>query len=201
MEVTDAFLQNWAIALGCTYQPTFALNIPLSKQFEDTSCNNGFDNFAIEDLGVSQFIGLVASDAATTTRSSDDAIEPRSPDASWDLKADHLVYLRESYVYIHKSQTFLNQAHVLGFLKLLWFAHWYVCLSLTMCPPLRALITSGVIWCDIGHVRLVIKVSRLFSAFNYFMYMTLTVDKMDGCGHINTAHHERLPKKTKVTRY
>ena len=31
--------------------------------------------------------------------------------------------------------------------------------------------------------------------------MTLTVDKMDGCGHINTACHERLPKKIKVTWY
>ena len=133
MEVSDAFLQNWAIALGCTYKPTLALNIPLSKQFEDTSCNNGFDNFAMEDLGGSQFIGLVASDAATTTRSSDDAIEPGGPDASGDPKADHSVYLRESYVYIHISQTFLNQAHVLGFLKLLWFAHRYVCLSVCLC--------------------------------------------------------------------
>ena len=28
--------------------------------------------------------------------------------------------------------------------------------------------------------------------------MTLAIDKMDGHGHINTVHHERLPKKTKV---
>ena len=31
--------------------------------------------------------------------------------------------------------------------------------------------------------------------------MTLAIDKMDGRGHINTARHERLPKKTKVIRY
>ena len=31
--------------------------------------------------------------------------------------------------------------------------------------------------------------------------MTLAIDKMDGRGHINAAHHERLPKKTKVTGY
>ena len=31
--------------------------------------------------------------------------------------------------------------------------------------------------------------------------MTLAIDKMDGCGHINIAHHERLPNKTKVTQY
>ena len=28
--------------------------------------------------------------------------------------------------------------------------------------------------------------------------MTLAVDKIEGRGHINTACHERLPKKTKV---
>ena len=43
--------------------------------------------------------------------------------------------------------------HVPGFLKLLWFARWYACVS--VCPPLRALMTSGVIWCDMGYVRLV----------------------------------------------
>ena len=65
-------------------------------------------------------------------------------------------------------------------------------------PP-RALITSGVIWCDIGRVRLVKQVSQLFPAFNYFIRMTLA--KMDGRGHINTERHERLPKKTKVMQY
>ena len=33
------------------------------------------------------------------------------------------------------------------------------------------------------------------------IYMTLVVDRMDGHDHTNTADHERLPKKTKVTRY
>ena len=31
--------------------------------------------------------------------------------------------------------------------------------------------------------------------------MTLAVDKMDGCGHINKARRKRLPKKTKLTWY
>ena len=58
-----------------------------------------------------------------------------------------------------------------GFLKLLWFACWYVCVCVcvSVCPPPRPLITSGVIWCDIGHVRLVKQVLRLFPAFNYFI--------------------------------
>ena len=74
----------------------------------------------------------------------------------------------------------------------------YVCVS--VCPPPRPLITSGMIWRDIGRLRLVKQVSQFFPAFNYFIHMTLAVDRMDGYGHINTACRERLPKKTKVTR-
>ena len=42
-----------------------------------------------------------------------------------------------------------------GFMKSLPLAHWYacVCVSVSVCLPPRALITSGVVWCDIGHVR------------------------------------------------
>ena len=56
-----------------------------------------------------------------------------------------------------------------GFLKLFWFARQYVCVSLSVCPPPWALITSGMIWCDIDHMRLVKQVLRLFPAFNYFI--------------------------------
>ena len=58
-----------------------------------------------------------------------------------------------------------------GFLNLLWFVRRYVCLSvcLSVCPPPRPLITSGVTWCDIGRVRLVKQVSRLFAALNYLI--------------------------------
>ena len=31
--------------------------------------------------------------------------------------------------------------------------------------------------------------------------MTLTINKMDGQGHINTARRERLPNKPKLTQY
>ena len=31
--------------------------------------------------------------------------------------------------------------------------------------------------------------------------MTLAIDTLNGRGHINTARHERLSKKTKMTRY
>ena len=47
------------------------------------------------------------------------------------------------------------------FLEIILFARRYV--FLPVCPPLRALITSGMIWCDIGHVWLVKQVLRLFS--------------------------------------
>ena len=68
----------------------------------------------------------------------------------------------------------------------------YVC----VCP----IVASGMIWCDIGHVRDWLKKFHGFSLF-YLLHMTLAVQKKDGCGHINTARHERLPKKTKVMRY
>ena len=56
-----------------------------------------------------------------------------------------------------------------GLLKLLWSACRYGCVCVSVCPPPRPLITSGMIWCDIDHVRLVKQVLRLFPAFNYFI--------------------------------
>ena len=50
------------------------------------------------------------------------------------------------------------------FLKLLWLTRRYVCVSAPM-----ALITSGVIWCDVGRVQLVKQVLRLFPEVNYFI--------------------------------
>ena len=73
----------------------------------------------------------------------------------------------------------------------------FVCLS--VCPPPRTLITSGMIWCDIDRVWLV-KQAYGFPCFQ-LLIITLAIDKMDGCGLINTACRERLPKKTKVMRY
>ena len=84
---------------------------------------------------------------------------------------------------LFKPGTRSLQPHVPDFLKFLWFARQYVC----VCLPPRALITSGVIWHDIGRVQLVKQISRLFPAFNYILYMTLAINKMNGCGHINTA--------------
>ena len=60
---------------------------------------------------------------------------------------------------------FLNQARA-------WFLEIaLVCMSVCVCvclPP-RPLITSGVIWCNIGCVQLVKQVLQLFPAFNYFI--------------------------------
>ena len=42
------------------------------------------------------------------------------------------------------------------------YALVYVSVCVSACLPPRALITSGVIWCDIGRVRLVKQVSQLF---------------------------------------
>ena len=72
---------------------------------------------------------------------------------------------------IVKPDTRGLRPRVPGFLKLLWLTRRYVCtcVCLSVCPPPRALITSGVIWSDIGLVRLVKQVLRLFPAFNYFI--------------------------------
>ena len=67
-----------------------------------------------------------------------------------------------------------------------------------VCPPPRALINNGVIWCDIGRMRLIKQVLWL-SLLLITLYVTLAVNKMDGRGHNNTARRECLKKETKVT--
>ena len=34
-----------------------------------------------------------------------------------------------------------------------------------------------------------------------FRYMALAINKLNGCGLSNSAHRERLPKKTKTMQY
>ena len=85
-------------------------------------------------------------------------------------KQDFIWYRKISASIVYKyndiSQPFLSLSELLkrrlhepGFLKLLWFACWYVCARASVCPLPRAVITSGMLWCDIGHVRLVKHVS------------------------------------------
>ena len=69
--------------------------------------------------------------------------------------------------FIFKPGTHGLWSRMPGFLKLLWFAHRYVCAY--VCLSSKPLITSGVIWCDIERVRLVKQVLRLFPNFNYFI--------------------------------
>ena len=77
--------------------------------------------------------------------------------------------------FVMQYKLFLNQARAAEGART-WFleialVHTSVCVSVyvSVCPPPRALITSGMIWCAIGHVQLVKQVSRLFPAFNYFI--------------------------------
>ena len=67
---------------------------------------------------------------------------------------------------ISKPGTHGQRSRAPGFLKLLWFACRYACVS--MCLPPRALITSGMIWCDVGFVDWLNKFHN-FPAFNYFI--------------------------------
>ena len=69
---------------------------------------------------------------------------------------------------LSKFITFLNRARTAeGHVHLVFWNCFgpHVGMSVCTCPPPRALITSGVIWCDIGHMRLVKQVSRLFPYF------------------------------------
>ena len=93
-----------------------------------------------------------------------------------------------------------------GFLKLPWLAHRHAC----VCPPLRALIMSGVIWCDTSHAGLVKQVSQSLPAFNYFIWHLPSIKWMGMA--ISTQHvvnacqrrprwrgtsHKRTTRKTK----
>ena len=55
-----------------------------------------------------------------------------------------------------------------------------VCVSvcLSVCSLSWALVTSDVMWCDIGRVQLVKQVSWLFPAFNYFTWHLLLIKFM-----------------------
>ena len=81
---------------------------------------------------------------------------------------NNIVIVTYSYVIIKPGARGLRP-RAPGFLKLLWSAYRYACVCVCVCPPPRSLITSGVIWCDIGRVPLVKQVLRLFPAFNYFI--------------------------------
>ena len=65
----------------------------------------------------------------------------------------------------------LNQACVASHSWLLEivFARVLVCVCMCVRPPLRALITSGVIWCDIGHVCLLCLVKPILQLFSLFL--------------------------------
>ena len=58
-----------------------------------------------------------------------------------------------------------------------------MCVYLCVCPLLRALTTSGIIWCDIDCVILV---KQLLTAF-LLITMTIAIDKTDGHG-LTTQH-------------
>ena len=80
-----------------------------------------------------------------------------------------------------RGQSLLKLVHTaFGHAHLVFARAWFLeivlvrvsvcmCVCVSVCPPPRPLITSGVIWCDIGRVRLVKQVLRLFPAFNYFI--------------------------------
>ena len=101
-----------------------------------------------------------------------------------------------------------QRASTPGFLKLLWSACRYACVCVCVCvcvcpcvhvcPPPRPLITSHVIWCDIGRVWLVKQVIQLFPGFNYFIRHLLSITWMDVA---ILTQHVMNACQTKVRRY
>ena len=69
--------------------------------------------------------------------------------------------------------------HAPGFLKSFLFMHQYVyvcmCACVSVCLPPRPLITSGVIWRDIGHVWLVKPILQLFSLLPLINWMGIVL--------------------------
>ena len=75
-----------------------------------------------------------------------------------------------------------------------WFLEIvFVQASVCMCPPLRPLITSHM-----KYMRNNWK--KQFTAFP-FHYMTLAVDKLNGCGLSNSVRCEHLLKKMEITQF
>ena len=92
--------------------------------------------------------------------------------ATWAWFRYHLYYNLDYNTSLALLDCFLNQARAAeGRARLVsWNCFGSrVGMCVYVCPPPRPLITSGVIWCDIGRVPLVKQVLRLFPAFNYFV--------------------------------
>ena len=94
--------------------------------------------------------------------------------SGWSLLWTTIV-VRDNYLIIASwiSQKILNQAYTGRRPMHTWFLKIsLVCTSVCVCVCVftpRALITSGVIWCDIYSVWLVKQVLRLFPTCNYFI--------------------------------
>ena len=63
-------------------------------------------------------------------------------------------------------------------LKLCVYMCVYLCVYVSVCPPPRTLIISSVIWCDIGHVRLVKQGLQLSPAIICFIWQLPLIEWM-----------------------
>ena len=83
-------------------------------------------------------------------------------------------------VWFVKPGVYRPQVHEPCVLKLLWFTCQFmslcVCVCVCVCSPLKVLIASGMMWCDIDHVWLVKQV--LQTAFSCFIWQLPSVKWM-----------------------
>ena len=97
----------------------------------------------------------------------------------------------------------LNQMHVDRPIHVWFLEIALVCalVSVCVCACVCVCVCMRVCVCVCACVCVCVCVCVCLCVHSQLLYMTLAIDKMDGCGLINTAHHEHLPTKTKVTWY
>ena len=94
-----------------------------------------------------------------------------------------------------------------GFLKLLWLAHWYVCVyvCVCVCACVRACVCVCVCALPRPLITSHVKGTRnnqimKFYGYSVSLYDTV-IDKLNRRGLSNTVGRERLPKNSQVMRY
>ena len=83
------------------------------------------------------------------------------------ITSDTVVFKLHNPVFLNQACAAEGRAHLVSWNC--FGSHVGMCVCVSVCPPPRPLITSGVIWCDIDRVRLVKQVLWLFPGFNYFV--------------------------------
>ena len=124
-----------------------------------------------------------------------------SPTKAWKLRSLHMQdHLLTKTPYKEGNCVLLNHAHAghrlvcACFPEIISSTNVVMCVCMSVCLSFRALITRGMIWCDIDQGWLVKQDLQLVSTIQ-LLYMILAINKLDECGLSNTAHCECPPRR------